>query len=38
MTRYLARYTSEAASLIRKLHPHIKAEIRQGIRELMDAT
>lgn len=30
------RYTSEAASLVRKLHPEIKRLIRQAIRKLLD--
>ncbi len=30
------RYTAEAASLIRKLHPQIKRLVRQAIRDLLD--
>jgi len=37
MRRYQARYTPEVASRIRKLHPHIKADIRQGIRGLLES-
>jgi mRNA-degrading endonuclease RelE of RelBE toxin-antitoxin system len=37
MKRYLDRYTPEAAARIRKLHPHIKADICQGIRELLES-
>ena len=33
--RYRARYTPEAASRIRKLHPQIKKVIREGIRTLL---
>jgi mRNA-degrading endonuclease RelE of RelBE toxin-antitoxin system len=36
VTRYLARYTPEAAERIRKLHPHIKREIRDGLRTLLN--
>jgi mRNA-degrading endonuclease RelE of RelBE toxin-antitoxin system len=32
---YRARYTPEAAGRIRKLHPQIKREIREGIRSLL---
>jgi len=32
-----ARYTKEAAERIRKLHPQVKREIKQGIRELLVA-
>ncbi len=35
MKSYRARYTSEAAARIRKLHPQVKREIREGIRELL---
>lgn len=35
MTPYRARYTPEAADRIRKLHPEIKREIRDGIRTLL---
>lgn len=35
MKGYRARYTSEAAARIRKLHPQVKREIREGIRELL---
>jgi mRNA-degrading endonuclease RelE of RelBE toxin-antitoxin system len=31
-----ARYTPEAAERIRKLHPLIKKEVREGIRSLLD--
>ena len=31
-----ARYTPEAAERIRKLHPLIKKEVREGIRVLLD--
>jgi mRNA-degrading endonuclease RelE of RelBE toxin-antitoxin system len=31
---YRPRYTLEAADRIRKLHPQVKQEIRQGIKEL----
>jgi len=34
---YRARYTQEAAGRIRKLHPQIKREVRDGIRALLDA-
>jgi mRNA-degrading endonuclease RelE of RelBE toxin-antitoxin system len=34
---YRARYTREAAGRIRKLHPQIKREVREGIRALLDA-
>lgn len=30
------RYTTEAASLIRKLHPEIKRLVRQALRDLLD--
>jgi mRNA interferase RelE/StbE len=33
---YRARYTPEAARLIRKLHPEIKKDIREGIRRLLN--
>jgi addiction module RelE/StbE family toxin len=33
---YHARYTPEAARLIRKLHPEIKKDIREGIRRLLN--
>ena len=36
MKRYRARYTMEAAGRIRKLHPQIKREIREGIRILLE--
>jgi mRNA-degrading endonuclease RelE of RelBE toxin-antitoxin system len=36
MKRYQARYTVEAAGKIRKLHPQIKREIREGIRTLLE--
>ena len=32
---YRVRYTLEAAERLRKFHPEIKREIRQGIRELL---
>ena len=35
MKGYRARYTKEAAERIRKLHPQVKREIKQGIRELL---
>ena len=31
-----ARYTPEAAERIRKLHPLVKKEVREGIRALLD--
>jgi addiction module RelE/StbE family toxin len=34
---YRARYTKDAAERIRKLHPQVKREIKQGIRELLVA-
>jgi mRNA-degrading endonuclease RelE of RelBE toxin-antitoxin system len=34
--RYQVRYTMEAAGRIRKLHPQIKSEIREGIRTLLE--
>jgi addiction module RelE/StbE family toxin len=34
---YRVRYTKEAAERIRKLHPQVKHEIKQGIRELLVA-
>lgn len=36
MKAYRPRYTEEAAARIRKLYPHIKREIKDGIRELVD--
>jgi addiction module RelE/StbE family toxin len=33
---YHARYPPEAARLIRKLHPEIKKDIREGIRRLLN--
>jgi len=33
--RYRARYTKEAADRIRKFHPQVKAEIKQGIKDLL---
>ncbi len=30
------RYTTEAASFIRKLHPEIKRLVRQAVRDLLD--
>ena len=35
MKGYRPRYTLEAADRIRKLHPQIKQEIRQGIKALL---
>ena len=35
MKSFRARYTSEAAGRIRKLHPQIKKDIREGIRTLL---
>ncbi|MGE3153911.1 MAG: type II toxin-antitoxin system RelE/ParE family toxin [Nitrospiraceae bacterium] len=35
MKGYRARYTTDAAERIRKLHPQVKREIREGIRELL---
>lgn len=35
MKAYRARYTQEAASRIRKLHPQVKQEIREAIRTLL---
>jgi mRNA-degrading endonuclease RelE of RelBE toxin-antitoxin system len=32
---YRARYTPEAAERIRKFHPQVKWEIKEGIRELL---
>jgi addiction module RelE/StbE family toxin len=32
---YRARYTQEAAERIRKLHPQVKREIKQAIKELL---
>ena len=37
MTPYRVRYTPEATGRIRKLHPEVKQEIREGIRTLQDA-
>lgn len=37
MTAYRVRYTPEAASRIRKLHPEVKQEIRDAIRKLQDS-
>ncbi|MBD0305303.1 MAG: type II toxin-antitoxin system RelE/ParE family toxin [Nitrospiraceae bacterium] len=36
MNPYRARYTPEATERIRKLHPEIKREIRDGIRTLLN--
>jgi len=33
---YRVRYTPEAASRIRKLHPQVKQEIRVAVRTLLD--
>lgn len=35
MKSYRARYTPEAAARIRKFHPQVKREIKEGIRELL---
>jgi mRNA-degrading endonuclease RelE of RelBE toxin-antitoxin system len=35
--KYRPRYTPEAAARIRKLHPQIKADIRFGIRALIES-
>ena len=35
MKAYRARYTTEAAERIRKFHPQIKREIKEGIRQLL---
>ena len=35
MKAYRARYTPEAAGRIRKLHPEIKRDIREGVRVLL---
>lgn len=35
MKGYRARYTTEAAERIRKLHPQVKREIKRGIKELL---
>lgn len=35
MKSYRSRYTTEAAERIRKFHPQVKQEIREGIRELL---
>lgn len=35
MRVYRARYTSEAAGRIRKFHPQIKQEIKEGVREVL---
>ena len=35
MKGYRARYTTDAADRIRKLHPQIKREVREGIKELL---
>lgn len=37
MRSFRARYTSEAAQRIRKFHPDVKREIKDGIRELVGA-
>ncbi|MBX3303881.1 MAG: hypothetical protein KF693_16845 [Nitrospira sp.] len=37
MKRYRARYTKEAADRIRKFHPQVTAEIKQGIKDLLVA-
>lgn len=35
MKGYRSRYTPEAAERIRRFHPQVKREIREGIRELL---
>lgn len=35
MKGYRARYSKEAAERIRKFHPQVKGEIKQGIKELL---
>lgn len=35
MKGYRARYTQEAAERIRKFHPQVKREIKEGIRALL---
>ena len=35
MKSFRARYTPEAAGRIRKLHPQIKKDVREGIRTLL---
>lgn len=35
MKVYRGRYTPEAAERIRKFHPQVKREIKEGIRELL---
>ncbi|MCP9448687.1 MAG: type II toxin-antitoxin system RelE/ParE family toxin [Nitrospira sp.] len=35
MKGYRARYTREAAERIRKLHPQVKGEIKQGVKDLV---
>ena len=37
MKPHRPRYTPEAAARIRKLHPQVKAEIKQGIRVLLQS-
>ena len=37
MKAYRARYTPEVAGRIRKLHPEIKRDIREGIRVLLSS-
>lgn len=37
MKKYRARYTSEAAERIRKLHPQVKREIKEGIKDLLES-
>lgn len=36
MRPYRARYTPEAAAIIKKLHPTIKAVVRAGIKEIVE--
>lgn len=37
MKAHRARYTPEAAERIRKFHPQVKREIKEGIRELLSS-
>ena len=36
MTTYRVRYTPEAARIIKKLHPTIRAALRSGIRDILN--
>ena len=36
MKPYRARYTPDAAGRVRKLHPEIKKDIREGVRRLLN--